>query len=137
MAHKRSSWHTALSLQFAAKPESRPTASHIGVCASCRSGMPRYVLLGDMGGKLYIFGVNGDLVAEYQTVGASPVTAITQYPSRHAFVYLFVSLLAARLVTPQRSSVASRARRGRDGSFKRPVCVRQPIGSTILYMRKT
>jgi hypothetical protein len=83
VAREQRSWRTASKFVVAVDGLPRVTASYIQ-SETTFGGLPHHFLIGGINGMLHVHSLTGRLILEYETEGASPITAITEKRHRCA-----------------------------------------------------
>lgn len=84
VAREQKSWHTSSRFVVAVDGLPRVTAAYMQ-SETTFGGLPHHFLLGGINGMLHVHSLTGRLIFEYETEGASPITAIIEKRHRCAF----------------------------------------------------
>jgi hypothetical protein len=85
VARERKSWHSSSNFLLAVDGLPRVTAAYIQ-SETTFGGVPHHFLLGGINGMLHVHSLSGRLILEYETEGASPITAIIEKRHRCALI---------------------------------------------------
>jgi hypothetical protein len=75
LARPKASWQSLMHFRVAVKPDGHPTAVHIADSPFSKNGPDRLVV-GDDAGVLYVFNMDGSLIAQHHNAEGSTITAL-------------------------------------------------------------
>lgn len=75
VARPKASWQSLMHFRVAVKPDGHPTAVHIVDSPSSKNRPDRF-LVGDEAGALYVFSLDGSLIAQHHNPEGSTITAL-------------------------------------------------------------